>query len=106
MCSWVTVSSASDRSVSESEVRKAVMSSRVRASLRGPREGSVMAAPSRYVGGGAFLTDDVNARQSINTSQVWIVEGGATAPLCEGVRMRVALMVTCINDAMFPDAGK
>src|SRR6187200_2075244 len=28
------------------------------------------------------------------------------APLCEGVRMRVALMVTCLNDAMFPDAGK
>src|SRR6476469_7500854 len=26
--------------------------------------------------------------------------------LCEGVGMRVALMVTCLNDAMFPDAGK
>src|SRR3954454_13696280 len=26
--------------------------------------------------------------------------------LCKGERMRVALMVTCINDAMFPDTGK
>src|SRR6476620_11093788 len=40
--------------------------------------------------------------------------GGSAGPLptpwglalCEGGRMRVALMVTCINDAMFPDVGK
>src|SRR6476469_2841179 len=69
MCSRVTVSRARAFSVSESEVRTVAMSSRVRASLRGPREGSVMTAPSREVGGGAFLTDERNPRQSLNIAQ-------------------------------------
>src|SRR6476646_3373642 len=68
MCSLVTVSKAVDLSVSEVEVRCGAMSSRVRASLRGPRKGSVMASPSEGRDG-ACLTDVLNPRQSLNIAQ-------------------------------------